>query len=103
MTTLLQDLRYGIRMLLKNPGFSIIAVLALTLGIGQASKSPGWESRGNHPGLAVIGRLKPDVTLQQARNDMEIVASNLERRAFSPQWLWEPVSCRLAARPGWIR
>jgi len=37
-----QDLRFGARMLLRSPGFSILAILCLTLGIGTNAAVLSW-------------------------------------------------------------
>src|SRR5438128_1309808 len=42
MQTFLQDLRFGFRMLWRNPGFSFLAILCLTLGTGTNAAVFSW-------------------------------------------------------------
>ncbi len=48
--------------------------------VGQLSDQPSWQSRGNHPGLYGVARLKPGVTFEQADADMNTLAANLEKQ-----------------------
>ncbi len=48
--------------------------------VGQLSDQPSWQSRGNHPGLYGVARLKPGTTLEQADADMNNVGANLEKQ-----------------------
>jgi len=80
----------GQTLTLNGLGFTVIGIMPpdylfpnraeLWTPIGQVSNDPGWVNRGNHPGIFGIARLKPGVTVEQAREDMEIVATNLEKQ-----------------------
>ena len=48
--------------------------------LGRISDRPGVKDRWNHPGIYVVARLLPQVTLEQARQDMARVAANLARQ-----------------------
>ncbi len=42
METFLQDVRYGLRMLVKNPGFAAVAILTIAVGIGSSTTIFSW-------------------------------------------------------------
>ena len=44
------------------------------------SVEPSWQKRGNQPGLFGYGRLKPGVTLEQARADLHQIGERLQRQ-----------------------
>ena len=64
---------------IMSPDYQFPARVELWTPVGLNAKAPGWDSRGNHPGLYGIARLKPGVTIDQARANMESVAVNLEK------------------------
>jgi putative ABC transport system permease protein len=66
------------------PDYAFPSRAELWTPVGQSARDPGWENRGNHPGLYGMARLKPGVTVEQARAGMESVAVNLEKQYPGP-------------------
>ncbi len=83
MTTLWRDIRYALRGLLKNPGFTAVAVLTIGLGIGANTTVFTWM-RGlllnPLPGVADPGRVV--VVENTAANGEPLSSSYLDYRDY---------------------
>ncbi|HLH56833.1 MAG TPA: ABC transporter permease [Verrucomicrobiae bacterium] len=47
---------------------------------GPYSVYSGWQQRDNHPGLFGLARLKPGITLEKARANLDVIALRLEQQ-----------------------
>jgi predicted permease len=61
-------------------GFHFPTRVEMWTPVGPLSDQETWKMRGNHPGLYALARLKPGVTLEQARADMKNVTAALEKQ-----------------------
>ncbi|HEY8224362.1 MAG TPA: ABC transporter permease [Pyrinomonadaceae bacterium] len=56
--------------------FDFPARAEIWISAGQLSNA--WQHRNNHPGLYSVARLKPGITIEQARADLNRIAASLE-------------------------
>src|SRR6478735_1216396 len=69
---------------------TVVGIAPATLGLPRladiwvpifpyAVTQAGWQSRGNNPGLYSFARMKPGLTVEQARADMQRIYVNLQK------------------------
>ncbi|MBS1806991.1 MAG: ABC transporter permease [Acidobacteria bacterium] len=78
-TISLNNKRYEVIGIMPN-GFLFPSRIEMWVPVGPLSDQRSWQQRGNHPGLYGVARLKPGITIEQARADMDNVAANLEKQ-----------------------
>src|SRR6266498_3268662 len=61
-------------------GFAYPGRVKMWVPVGQLSDQSSCLQRGNHPGLYGVARLKPGITLAQAKAEMDTIGANLEQQ-----------------------
>ena len=75
-------------------GFVFPSRVDLWTPVGQESGQRNWQQRGNHPGLYGVARLNPGISIEQARQEFDIIAQRLEE-----QYPDSNTSCRVTMTP----
>jgi len=78
------------QLLLNGESFTVIGVLPQTfewqspvdvwVPIGLRADQMGMKERGNHPGIYVLGLLKPNISVEQARTEIKAIAARLAQQ-----------------------
>ena len=61
-------------------GFKFPSRAEMWVPVGQLSGEASWQQRGNHPGLYGVARLKPGVSFEQAKAEMDMIGANLSKQ-----------------------
>ena len=79
----------GRKVQLNDQPYTVIGVMPLEfrmptrvemwVPVGPLSADPSWQSRGNHPGLFAVARLKDGVSIEAARADLLRVSKDLAK------------------------
>ncbi|HVY71668.1 MAG TPA: ABC transporter permease, partial [Verrucomicrobiae bacterium] len=61
-------------------GFDFPYKVDVWVPVGVPAADSSWQKRDNHPGIYGLARLKPGVTLEKARAELDVIAVRLEQQ-----------------------